>query len=318
MKGHTHDHHLQRMFAQRRLIWALVLNFAFLVLEAVGGLLTGSLALLADAGHMFGDVGALSLSLFVLKLARRPISGKRTFGLLRAEVIGALFNGVSLIVVVALIFREAVLRMQDPQPVEGLPVLVIAAAGLAANIASALILSPGRREDINVEGAFSHMLADSLGSVGAVTAGAVLWTTGWYPVDWIASGLIGLFMLVSGLRFLRKTLDILLESTPEEFVYEEVKAALEEVGHIHHVYDLDIWAITSGLPVLTAHIGLSEECCRRGHWPECLAAAKRLVRERFGIGHSTLEIKSCPGGAVCTIGSALSGPPSGAKPREEL
>lgn len=147
--GHAHEHRPQRVPSQRRLAWVLALNLAFMAAEAVGGFLTGSLALLADAGHMAGDVGALALSLFVLRLAQKPISGRRTFGLLRAEVLGALFNGVSLIVIVALIFREAAARVEHPQPVDGLPVLVIAAAGLAVNLASAWILARSREEDIN-------------------------------------------------------------------------------------------------------------------------------------------------------------------------
>lgn len=305
MGGHEHDHRIQRQYSRRRLIWALVLNMAFLAVEAVGGVLTGSLALLADAGHMAGDVGALLLSLFVLHLARKPLSGRRTYGLLRAEVLGALFNGASLIAIVVLIFREALERMNNPQPVDGLPMLVIAAAGLAANIGSALILMRHREADINVEGAFYHMLADSLGSVGAIAAGAVIWTTGWYPVDWIASAVIGGIILVSGVGFLRKTLNILLESTPEDIDYDEVKRNLEEVEHIRHVHDLHIWTITSGMPILTAHIGVSDACCRENHWAECLAAAKRMVRERFGITHSTLEVEVCTGEQECTVGCAL-------------
>jgi len=305
MNAHGHDHQIRRLSSQRRLVWALALNLCFLVVEAVGGIMTRSLALLADAGHMAGDVGALALSLFVLHLAKQPMSGRRTYGLLRAEVLGALFNGAILIAIVVLIFREALERMNNPQPVDGLPMLVIAVAGLAANIGSTLILMRHREADINVEGAFYHMLADSLGSVGAIAAGAVIWTTGWYPVDWIASAVIGVIILVSGVGFLRKTLNILLESTPENIDYDEVKRNLEEVEHIRHVHDLHIWTITSGMPILTAHIGLSGACCRENHWADCLAAAKRIVRERFGITHSTLEVEVCTGEQECHIGCAL-------------
>lgn len=302
MGGHEHDHRVQRQYSQRQLIWALVLNMAFLAVEAVGGVLTGSLALLADAGHMAGDVGALLVSLFVLRLARKSVSGRGTCGLLRAEVLGALFNGASLIAIVALIFREVLQRVGTAQPVDGLPMFAIAVAGLAANIGSALILRHHREDDINVEGSFYHIRADCYGSLGATAAGAVIWITGWYPIDWICSALIGLIILASGVRFLRKTLNILLESTPENLDYDKVKQHLEEVEHIRHVHDLHIWTITFGMPILTAHIGLSDACCRQNHWSDCLAAAKRIVRERFGIAQSTLEVEFCTSGEECRLG----------------
>lgn len=299
-----HDHHRAlRTMSYKRLWWALVINLVFLGIEVAGGILTKSLALLADAGHMLTDVGALSLAIFVAHLATRKATPDRTFGLLRAEVLGAFINGGTLVLIVGLIFWEAWKRLGKIQEIDGPFMLLIAALGLCANVVSALVLSKGREENVNVRGAFLHMIADALGSVGAIAAGAVIWTTGWYPVDTIASVVIGLLILWSSWGFLKQTLNILLEATPENIDFMEVKRSLEDLEHIEAVHDLHIWNITSGMPVLSAHIGLTSRCSETSHWQDCLKEAQKLLRDRFGIEHTTLQLEPCdaPGSRECTF-----------------
>ena len=293
---HDHNHDL-RAVSYSRLWWALIINLVFLIIEILGGIFTHSLALLADAGHMLTDVGALGLALFVAHMAKRPATPDRTFGLLRAEVLGAFVNGATLVLIVGLIFWEAWKRLGKIQEIDGPFMLVVAGLGLLANIASAMILAKGREENVNIRGAFLHMVADALGSVGAIIAGAVIWMTGWYPIDSIASVVIGLLILWSSWGFLKQTMNILLEATPEHIDYMEVKKALEGMEHIDAVHDLHIWTITSGMPVLSAHISLASCCSETVHWQECLENAQKILKERFGIAHTTLQVE--PGDSSC-------------------
>lgn len=295
---HDHEHHHDlRAMSYRRLWWALIINLVFLIVEVIGGILTHSLALLADAGHMLTDVGALGLALLMAHIAKRPATPERTFGLLRAEVLGAFVNGATLVLIVGLIFWEAWKRLGQTQTIDGPFMLLVAFLGLLANIVSAIILAKGREENVNVQGAFLHMIADALGSVGAIVAGLVIWTTGWLPIDAIASIVIGLLILWSSWGFLKKTMNILLEATPEHINFMEVKNALEEMEHIDQIHDLHIWTITSGMPVLSAHIALSSCCAETSHWQECLAKAQKILKDRFGIEHATLQVEA--GDASC-------------------
>jgi cobalt-zinc-cadmium efflux system protein len=303
--GHDHDHddhddhhdhqhhHSMRGFSYQRMWWALIINLIFLVVEVVGGIMTNSLALLSDAGHMTTDVGALILALLMAHIAKRAATPERTFGLLRAEVLGAFANGAALVLIVGLIFWEAWKRFGNVERIDGPFMLVIAFLGLFANVASALILAKGSKENINMHGAFLHMVADAMGSVGAIIAGAVIWLTGWYPIDSIASLVIGLLILWSTWGFLKETMNILLESTPGNIDFLEVKEALESMEHIDEVHDLHIWTITSGMPVLSAHISLSACCSETTHWQDCLADAQKLLKEKFGIEHTTLQVEGC-------------------------
>jgi len=289
---HDHDHHHElRAFSLRRLWWALIINAVFLVVEVIGGILTHSLALLADGGHMFTDVGALALAIAMAHLARRPATSERTFGLLRAEVLGAFINGATLVLIVGMVFWEAFRRFGQPQVIEGTLMMGIALLGFAANLGSSMILARDRHKNINVQGAFFHMVADTLGSVGVIVAGAVIWTTEWYPIDLIASIGIGVLILWSSWGFLKRTMNILLEATPEDISYEEVKGALESLEHIDRVHDLHIWTITSGMPVMSAHIALASCCKETNHWSNCLSQAQNMLKERFGITHTTLQIE---------------------------
>jgi len=276
----------------KRKLWiALAINAAFLVLEVVGGIVTHSLALLADAGHMLTDVAALALAIFVATLAERPPTPKRTYGLLRAEVLGAFVNGATLVVIVVLIFREAWHRFGQVPEVNGPLMLAIAVLGLAANAVSAWILFGSRDVNVNVKGAFLHMAADALGSVGVIVAGVVIWFTGWMLIDPLASVLIGGLILWGSLGLMIQTTNILLEATPEHIDYNEVKQAILDVEHVIDVHDLHIWTITSGIPSLSAHISLEPECSDTTHWQECLRTTQDMLKERFGIVHSTLQFE---------------------------
>ena len=297
-EGH-HDHSQDlKKTTYSRLWWAFAINLVFLVVEVVGGLMVNSLALLADAGHMLTDVGALALAIFVAHLARRPATPNRTFGLLRAEVLGAFLNGATLVFIVGFIMYEAWKRLGSTEVIDGPVMMLIAVFGLIANIASAVILAKGHEDNVNIKGAFLHMIADALGSVGAIIAGLVIMTTGWFPIDAIASVVIGLLILWSSWGFLKQTMNILLEATPENIDYMKVKESLESMEHIAAVHDLHIWTITSGMPVLSAHIRLATCCTDTNHWQNCLNDANRLIREKFGIEHTTLQIE--PNEDSCT------------------
>ncbi|MBN2418688.1 MAG: cation transporter [Deltaproteobacteria bacterium] len=300
---HDHSHDLKNT-PYARLWWAFAINLVFLVVEVIGGLMVNSLALLADAGHMLTDVGALALAIFVAHLARRPATPNRTFGLLRAEVLGAFLNGAALVLIVGFILYEAWKRFGSSQAIDGPIMILIAVFGLIANIVSAVILAKGHEENVNLRGAFLHMIADALGSVGAIIAGLVIMTTGWVPIDVIASVVIGLLILWSSWGFLRQTMNILLEATPEDIDYTEVKESLEAMEYIDAVHDLHIWTITSGMPVLTAHIRLATCCNDTNQWQKCLSAASSLIRDKFGIEHTTLQIE--PNNDTCSQECQLS------------
>lgn len=294
--GHGNDHQdgrsrELRVLSRRRLRAALAINAVFLLVEVAGGIAANSLALLADAGHMLTDVAALVLALIVARLSERSATPTRTYGLLRAEVLGAFINGAALVVVVVVITLEAWNRLGKAPEINGPLMLVVAFLGLAANMGSAWVLFGMRNDTLNMRGAFLHMAADTLGSIGAIVAGAVVLATGWTPVDPIASILIGALILWSGWGLISETVNILLEATPEHINYHEVKRALESIEHIKEVTDLHIWTIASGMTALSAHIRLYPACSDTAHWQVCLKEAQDMLRMRFGIRHSTLQFE---------------------------
>jgi cobalt-zinc-cadmium efflux system protein len=293
---HNHAHEL-RILSRRRLWIALIINALFLVVEVIGGILANSLALLADAGHMLTDVAALILAIIVAGLAEKMATPTRTYGLLRAEVLGAFVNGAALIVIVGVIFWQAWSRFEQTIEINGPLMIIVAILGLAANAGSAWVLYSSRKETVNMKAAFLHMASDTLGSIGAIIAGLVILTTGWAPIDPIASVVIGILILWSSWGLLVQTINILLESTPENIDYHEVKEALESLEHVREVDDLHIWTISSGIPSLSAHVRLNATCSNTNHWQVCLKSAQNLLRERFGIIHTTLQFE--PEDFVC-------------------
>lgn len=285
-----HDH-ARRRGDRRALAAALALITCFLVVEVVAGVLAGSLALLADAGHMLSDAGSLGLALFAAWMAQRPATPGRSFGYRRAEILAALVNGLVLVAVALWIFVEAGRRFADPGEPLGGWILAVGLAGLAVNGAAAAILVRASSESLNVRAALRHVLADALGSVGVIAAGATILVTGWVHADLVVSVLIGLLVLASSWTILRDSARILLEAAPRGLDAEEVGRALASHPGVREVHDLHIWTITSGFPALSAHVlvdpGADCHALR--------AELERTLRERFGLEHTTLQVDHAPG-----------------------
>jgi cobalt-zinc-cadmium efflux system protein len=284
--AHEHPHERSRSKSRRALVVVLALTATFTVVEVIGGLLTGSLALLADAGHMLSDNLSLGLALFAAWLAGRPATPERSFGYQRAEILAALFNGVTLVAISIWIFIAAYSRLREPPEILGGWMLAVAALGLLVNIAGALVLSRSEGENLNVQGALRHVVADALGSVGAIVAALVIVLAGWRYADPLVSVAIGLLILASSWSLLRDSTNILLEATPRGIDAEEVGRRMAGAEGVVEVHDLHIWTITSGFLALSAHVlvGQRDDCHARRRDLE-----KLLARE-YGISHTTLQV----------------------------
>ncbi len=285
MAGHVHARS-----GTRALFLALLLVLGFAVVELGASLLAGSLALLADAGHMFSDSLALGLALFAAWLARRPATPERSFGWRRAEILAALANALILIVLGLWIVVEAVRRLGDPPTVEGGWVLVTGVVGLGVNLAAAWLLH-GAGDGLNVRAALLHVLADLASSVGVVLAGLVVLATGWQGADPLAGLLIGLLVLASTVGIVRESIGILLEGTPAGIDPRAVGAAMGSAPGVVGVHDLHIWTITSGFPALSAHVLVEPRA-------DCHAIRRELevlLRDRFELTHTTLQVEHAPG-----------------------
>lgn len=286
---HSHENNEQptERVNTRPLVIALAITATFLIVEIIGGLVTNSLALLADAGHMATDVAALALALFAIWLAKRPPSSARSFGFYRAEVLAALVNAATLVAISLYIFWEAFSRIGDPPEIDSGPMLIVSVAGLLANAASAWILTRGggHQHNLNTRGAFLHVMGDMLGSVGAIAAAIIMLTTGWYLADPILSGVIGLLILWSSWRLLRESLDVLLESTPKHVDTDQMRRDLVTVSGVEGIHDLHVWTVTSGIIALSAHVEISP----RRPWHDILTDLADMLRERFDIAHITLQ-----------------------------
>jgi cobalt-zinc-cadmium efflux system protein len=286
---------------RRALIMALLITASVMVLEFVGGFLSGSLALISDAGHMLTDTGALFLSLFALYFSRRPANYEKTYGFYRLEVLSALANGSVLIVIAGFIFYEAVKRFLHPQPINGTLMLWIAAAGLLANLLSALFLSKGSRENLNLRGALWHVLSDALSSVGVIIGAVIIIFAKLTIVDSLLGFLIGLIVLRGAWQIISESADILLESVPQDVNYSEVAGALMKMRGVKDVHDLHIWTIAPGLHALSTHIHIDDallsEC------GELSADIKGMLDEKYGIDHITLEFECerCEGPIICPL-----------------
>ena len=278
------DNHSNR---RRALVWALWLNAAFLIIEVIGGWVSGSLSLLADAGHMLSDVAALGVALWSSYAMLRPPSSKRTYGYGRIEVLSGLLNGLVLWGVVGFIVYEALQRFSHPQSVDVRVMLPVAIAGLLANLGSAWVLHAHQHDDLNVKAAFLHLVADAAGSVSAILAGVAIWFGGWYIADVIASIAISLLILVSTWTLLKSAFHILLEGAPPHIDLLELRNDLNSLDEVESCHDLHVWLIGSGETMLTAHL-----VPRNGCDPEStLHAAQHLLLDKFGISHSTLQIE---------------------------
>lgn len=284
--GDTPGPHDHRSSSRRALLAVLGLTIGFTAVEIAGGLWTGSLALLADAGHMLSDNFAIGLALVALSLARRPSTPRRSFGFQRAEILAAFVNGLVLVLVSGWIVWEAIRRFEDPPEILGGWMLAVAFVGLVVNVAAATLLIRSGRESLNVEAAFRHVVADLLGSVGVIVAALVVVLTGWTLVDPLVSVGIALLIVASAWGVLRDSTAILMEETPSGIDATTVAQAIVAVPGVTSVHDLHVWRITSGFDALAAHVlvGRGEDCHARRREIE------EVLRGRFGIGHTTLQV----------------------------
>lgn len=286
-EGHDHGGHSHGAGANKKAL-AIVLSFTltYMFVEIIGGLLTGSLALLADAAHMASDNVALGLALFAFWLSGRPATPNRSFGYKRGEILAALFNGVTIVAVSIWIFYEAYDRFREQPEILGGWMMAVAVIGLLVNVAGAVILTRSAGENLNMQGALRHILADLLGSVGVIAAAIVIILTGWSYADPLISILIGVLVLVSSWRLLRDSVNILLEGAPPGMDASEVGAKMASVRGVEEVHDLHVWTITSGFPALAAHVlvGKNEDCHQKRRDLET------LLGEEFGIEHTTLQM----------------------------
>lgn len=277
-----------------RLRIALCLTLVVLVSELVGGLLTGSLALLADAGHMATDAVGISMALLAIHFANRPPSERRTFGYARAEILAALANCLLLFGVGGYVLVQGVTRLITPVEVDGGLTVVFGAIGLVANSVSLLLLMRGQRESLNVRGAFLEVMADALGSVAVVLSAVVVLVTGWQRADAVASLLIGLMVVPRAWKLLREALDILLEAAPKHVDMAEVRAHMLALSGVEGVHDLHVWTITSGLPVLSAHVVVSPEVLDALGYEKLLHELQGCLGLHFDVEHCTFQLE--PGG----------------------
>lgn len=274
---------------ERRFILSLALTGLIFAVEVIGGLWTGSLALLSDAAHVFMDVLALAMSYAALRVAAWPADDRHTYGYHRWQVIAALANGATLLFVAFGIFREAWQRFQMPAPILAGPMLIVAAIGLGVNLIVALVLSGHDHHDLNVRSAFLHVLGDALSSVGVIVAGGVILLTGWLWVDPLVSMLIGVIILVGAGRVLREALHILVEGAPDGVTTAQVRPALQTVPGVSDVHDLHIWTVSPGYVALSAHVVLSDPSFAGAS--TVLGRIRTLLAERFGIQHTTVQLE---------------------------
>lgn len=289
--SHSHGHHHHGAASARnrkRLALSLGLAAVYMVAEAVGGWLTGSLALLADAGHMLSDVAALGLSLFAMWMARRPATSRKTYGYRRTEILAALANGATLVAISVFILFEAWERFQNPPEVDAAGMMGIATGGLLVNLASLWILHEGRDESLNVRGAWLHVLTDALGSVQAIAAGVVIWAFGWRWADPVASVLIALLVIYSSWDLLKEATAILMEHAPSHIDVDEVRRAMTSIPGVLGIHDLHVWTITSGMESLSAHVVVRED--RYGC--EMLGEIRSVLHDRFGLHHTTVQMET--------------------------
>lgn len=272
---------------KKKLILVLCLSGFYLIAEVIGGILTKSLALLADAGHMLTDVGGLALALIAIKLGERKASAQKTYGYYRAEILAALTNAVVLIGISLYILYEAYQRFLHPPKVESGSMLMIAAIGLLVNIIGMLILRKDSGQSLNMKGAYFEVLSDMLTSIGVIIAGIIMLTTGWYYADPLLSAGIGLFILPRTWRLLKEATGVLLEGTPSDVDIDKLRKALLETKDIISVHDLHVWSLTSGINAMSVHVVVRNSVAKN----EMLTTLSKLITENFTISHTTIQLE---------------------------
>ncbi len=300
---HSETSHLTDQ-SSRRLKVVLVIIVVIMVAEVIGGILSNSLALLGDAGHMFVDALALGISLFAITIARRPATTTRTFGYHRAEIMAALINGVILVLVAIYIFYEAYQRFLDPPTVQTTLMLIVASIGLVANLMGILLLRGVRHGSLNLKAAFWHVFGDTISSVGVIVGGVIIAVTGWGIVDPIIAVGIGVIILWGAMRLVRESTDILLEAVPKHIEADRVIEAIKSVPGVEDVHDIHIWTITSGIHALSTHLIIEDQMVSKTG--EIVEAINENLDRDFNITHTTLQLEcekceSCPSGFICEI-----------------
>lgn len=302
----THNHNNVNPLeiqSNRGLVIALSIVIVIMIVEVVGGLLSNSLALLGDAGHMLVDALALSLSLFAFNLAKRPATATRTYGFHRAEIMAALVNGAILAVVAAFIFYEAYQRFRDPPEVRSGLMLIVAILGLAANLAGILLLRRGRSLSLNIRAAFFHIMGDTISSIGVVAASIIISLTGWTYADPIIAVIIGIIILTGAVQLLRESSDILLEAVPKHIEMEKVIQTVKNIEGVDSIHDLHIWTITSGIFALSAHVVVKDIMV--SHTREIIDGINQKLDEKFNISHTTLQLEcegtGCSENLICQL-----------------
>ncbi len=280
------EHHRGR--DRRYLGIALGLTLGFFVIELIGGFLTNSLALVTDAWHMLNDVFSLGIALLATWIALRPATRNKTYGYYRVEILAAFLNGILLWAVVIFIFYEAIRRLQSPPEVKSLNMLLIATAGLAANGLSALALSRSKETSLNVKGAFLHVVADTLGSLGAISAGLIMFFTGWHQVDSLISMLIGLLILYSSWRLVQDSINVFLEGAPPHIDIEALEQRINRLEGVRSVHDLHVWTIASGRLSMSCHLVIEKGRNRRSLTKSLIS----LLKEEFGVDHCTIQLEA--------------------------
>jgi cobalt-zinc-cadmium efflux system protein len=278
---------MKRHNETRRLQWALAISSMYFFAELIAGFLTNSLALLSDAGHMLSDIGALCLSLFAFRMARRPATLHSTYGYHRIEILAALFNGLTLWLIVGIIFAAAYSRLSHPPEVASYGMMVVAILGLLVNLAAAMILHAGHHHNLNLRGAFLHVVSDAVGSVGAIIAGVIMLTTGWYLADPVISIFIGVLILFSSWSLVKDSLSVLMQTVPKGIRLEDVRRTIESVDGVSAVHDLHIWAVTSDIFTLSAHAVVANG----GDFHEVLNGIEDTLKVQFNIEHTTIQLE---------------------------
>ena len=285
---------------------ALVITAVFLAVEIAGGLVSGSVALLADAAHMATDVAALALALFALRVAEREPTASKTYGYRRTEILAALANGLVLVGVSVMVAVDAIGRLVQPPDVRGGLMLGVAVVGLLANLASAAVLHAGHRHSLNVRGAFLHVLGDALGSVGAIAAAVLLMAFGWELADPVAALLITVLILVSAWRLVKESLDVLMEAAPGHVDMTALVRGMRAVPGVVDVHDLHVWTLTSGYHAISAHVDVGDAADAAS----VLRALQRLAQERFGLEHTTFQLEPHDAGRSAEPCAACPSPPA--------
>jgi len=303
---HNHSHSHAHGAGNRKALWSvLILTAGYLVAEVIGGILSGSLALLADAGHMALDVAAIALGLFAAWVSARPPTARKTYGYYRAEILAALLNGITLVLVSLWIFYEAYERFGEPPHVKGQMMAIVAAGGLLVNIFAMARMHSQKEAGLNMRGVWLHLLTDALGSVAAIVGGLLVWQFGWQLADPIISVLIGILILFGAWKLLVECVDVLMVSVPQGIDPEEIKRQVEALEQVQEIHDLHVWALNTGVAALSAHVKMAASA----DYADTLNCTSKLLREKFNILHVTLQIEPAEyqhdGSHFCAPGRAF-------------